>query len=94
MDRDQKTVTLRHPIEVDGAERSEIAIREPCPKDLEAMDRGKGEVQKANLLLAACAGIPVTSVHKMRMVDYQACMEALESLGFTKDSEEASGSDD
>ena len=87
MERPSRTVTLQHPIQVDGEPCTELVIREPSPKDLQATDAGKGDVHKANLLLAACAGIPISSVYLLRMVDYQACTEALAELGFTSPSE-------
>ena len=89
MDRAERAVTLERPIQVDGNDCSEVTIREPGPKDMELADEGTGDVAKANRLLASCAGIPLSSVHQMKMADWARCHEALAELqgaglGFTK----------
>src|SRR3990167_8913548 len=86
MERRSVKVTLEQPVDAHGVEVSELTIYEPAARECEAMDRGKGEVQKANHLLAACAKIPYSTVLSLGSRDYQAAMGGLGELGFQEGS--------
>lgn len=76
-------VTLKRAIEAHGKQVSELVIREPTAKELEAMQRGKGgEISQLNHLLAECAQIPYSSVLKLRAGDWRKALEALQSFDF------------
>ena len=82
MERRSIKVSLASPIRAHDEDVTELVIQEPRALEFEAMDRGKGELQKVNHLLAACAKVPYSSILTLCSRDYQAAMEALGKLGF------------
>jgi len=84
VERRSTKVTLEQPVEANGETISELTIFEPAARECEAMDRGKGEIQKANHLLAACARVPYSTILLLSARDYQSAMEALGELGFSQ----------
>jgi len=82
MERKSVKVALEQPVEAHGVEVSELTIQEPSAREFEAMDRGKGEIQKTNYLLAACSKVPYSTILNLSAHDYQAALAALGELGF------------
>ena len=82
MERRSIKVLLSEPIRAHDADVAELVVYEPRALDFEAMDRGKGEFQKKNHLLAACCKVPYSSIVTLCMRDYHAAMEALAALDF------------
>ncbi len=72
------TVTLKHPIEKGKSTVTEISIRTEClVSDLEAMDSGKGDVEKTLKLISELScisnmrpGISVDMLRLLRSSDY------------------------
>lgn len=85
------TVKLRRPIQAHGKTVTELVVKEPSPRDLQAMDRVQGEVSKINALLAEVCQVPISSIYQLRMRDYEPLIDALYKLGFTGLSTESSG---
>ncbi len=71
MTEDQITVTLTHPIEIDGKTVSSLTLRRPLVKDLIAAERQPGYVGQDAALLAQCAGINFADVGKIDAGDYR-----------------------
>jgi hypothetical protein len=82
MDREKRIVQLSSPIQAHGKDITELTILEHTGRELEAMDRGVGPIQKFNHLIAACANIPYPSVLQLRGADWNACVGAMEEMGF------------
>lgn len=87
-------VQLSGPIRVNGRDVTQLRIREPVAKDLRASRKEKeSEDLYFQLVLSRCARVSVDSIGMLRLKDYEACAEALASLGFTEEPEpQSSGS--
>jgi hypothetical protein len=83
-----RRVPLSRAIQAHDQKVSELVIYEPTAKELQALERGKGEIARVNHLLAECARIPYSSVLLLRARDWQACMEALAEMGFSGPTEQ------
>lgn len=94
MERKSTELVLEQPVEAHGGTISKLTISEPSAREFEAMDRGKGEIQKTNHLLAACAKVPYSTILNLSARDYQAALGALGELGFTQASETSSDSEE
>jgi len=92
VERRSVKVKLEQPIEANGTEIAELTIIKPAGREFEAMDRGKGEVQRTNHLLAACAKVPYSTILNLSPEDYEAAMGALGGLGFPEASQPSSES--
>jgi hypothetical protein len=70
------SVALKYPVEHAKRKISEIVLRTECTvADLEAMDSGKGDVDKTKRLIcelaqSSSASIPLAVISKLRPVDY------------------------
>jgi hypothetical protein len=85
---EKRTVQLSRPIPAHDQIHHVLVIHEPTAKELQALERGKGEIARVNHLLAECARIPYSSVLLLRARDWQACMEALAEMGFSGPTEQ------
>ena len=95
MPDESKTIKLSQPITAHGEMLTQLVLREPTAKDIEATDKAAidAPTKKANHLLAAVAGIPYSSVLLLRLRDWNACMEALAEMGFFEEPSPPSESD-
>lgn len=65
------TVTLKRPVKLGDDLVTSLTLRdEATVADLEAMDRGKGEVGKTVFLIAELAGVPPALVRRLSTADY------------------------
>ena len=71
------TITLKHPITVDGREVAELTLRRPKVRDLERMDKVSGEMAKAVTMVADLAEISPDQVREIDGEDFIAVSEVL-----------------
>ena len=71
------TITLKHPITVDGREVAKLTLRRPKVRDLERMDKVSGEIAKAVTLVADLAELSPDQVRELDAEDFTAVAEAL-----------------
>ena len=71
------TITLKHPITVDGREVAVLTLRRPKVRDLERMDKVSGEIAKAVTLVADLAELSPDQVRELDAEDFTAVAEAL-----------------
>ena len=71
------TITLKHPIKIDGREVAQLTLRRPKVRDLERMDKVSGEMAKAVALVADLAEITPDQVRELDAGDFTAVAEAL-----------------
>jgi hypothetical protein len=81
------TITLRHPVSFDGKTFEKITMRQVAMvPDLEAMDKGEGDVGKTKHLISELSsvdgpGFPVAAFGRMHASDYMVlAAEASKSL--------------
>lgn len=80
MEREHRKVTLKTPIEAHGKPYEYLVIRKPRVKELRATAGAIDDIDRSARLLAACAGIPVSSIDQMEVDDFTACNEALQEM--------------
>lgn len=73
----ETVVTLKHPVDANGEEHTQITLRRPTVKDLMVFDREKGEVAKMAALIGVLAGWPPTSVQALDAEDFVAVSEVV-----------------
>ena len=78
------SVTLDHPIEINGATRSSLTLRRPLVRDLIAAERQPGEIAQEAALVSACADIPMEAVGRLDAADYRKIVSESD-LGFFSD---------
>ena len=71
------SITLKHPITVDGREVSEISLRRPKVRDLERMDKVSGEMAKAVAMVGDLAELTPDQVREIDAEDFSAVAEKL-----------------
>ena len=72
MSGDTISVSLDHPIDVDGRTVSSLTLRRPLVKDLIAAERQPGDIAQEAALLAECSGLPFEAVGRLDASDYRA----------------------
>mgnify|MGYP003607430467 CR=1 FL=1 len=76
------TVTLREPIEINGAKIGVLTLRRPKVRDLEAIDKIAGETAKTVALIANLSELPPEAVRELDAADFAAASKAVaEMLG-------------
>jgi len=76
------TITLREPIEINGAKVGVLTLRRPKVRDLEAIDKIAGETAKTVALIANLAELPPETVRELDAADFAAASKAVaEMLG-------------
>lgn len=74
-------ITLKVPVEHAKETISVVKLRgNATVEDLEAMDRGKGEVAKTVHLISELSGLSLTAVRKLKPVDYAVIGEAVGAI--------------
>ena len=81
MSENTVTVTLDHPIEINGATRTSLTLRRPQVRDLIAAERQPGEIAQEAALIAGCADIPFEAVGRLDAADYSKIVSEA-GLGF------------
>lgn len=71
------TITLKHPIKIDGREAAQLTLRRPKVRDLERMDKVSGEMAKTVALVADLAEITPDQVRELDAGDFNVVAEAL-----------------
>ena len=71
------TISLKHPITVDGREVAVLTLRRPKVRDLERMDKVSGEIAKAVTLVADLAELSPDQVRELDAEDFTAVAEVL-----------------
>lgn len=79
---DSFNYTLTHPISHDGERISVLTLRRPLVRDLINAERQPGDVGSSSALLAACAGIPLTTFSLLDAADYRGLTRAATRQGF------------
>lgn len=72
-----QTITLKHPVEFDGRTIKEITLRRPKVRDLERMDKVKGELAKSVTLIADLAEITPDNVRDLDAEDFKRVSEVI-----------------
>ena len=81
MGKDEFTVILNKPLEFKGKTIKEVEVRSECTAgDLEASDKGKGDVQKGLYLAAELTRQPYAVVRMLRLDDFNRVMEVINSV--------------
>jgi hypothetical protein len=76
------TLTLREPIEINGAKVGVLKLRRPKARDLEAIDKVSGETAKSIMLIANLAEWTPEQVRELDAADFAAASKAVaEMLG-------------
>lgn len=76
------TVTLREPIEINGAKIGVLTLRRPKVRDLEAIDKIAGETAKTVALMANLSELPPQTIRELDAADFAAASKAVaEMLG-------------
>lgn len=76
------TITLREPIEINGAKVGVLKLRRPKVRDLEAIDKIQGETAKAVALIANLTEWTPEQVRELDAADFAAASKAVaEMLG-------------
>ena len=76
------TITLREPIEINGAKIGVLTLRRPKVRDLEAIDKIAGETAKTVALIANLSELPPETVRELDAADFAAASKAVaEMLG-------------
>ena len=76
------TVTLREPIEINGAKIGVLTLRRPKVRDLEAIDKIAGETAKTVALIANLSELPPQTIRELDAADFAAASKAVaEMLG-------------
>src|SRR5690348_5019301 len=74
-------VKLRFPVEHGGKQTRDVRLRgEAVVSDLEAMDKGSGQVQKIVYLAAELSGLSLAVVRKLRSVDFGEVSAAVDDI--------------
>lgn len=81
----RRTVKLKRPVPAHGGDVSELTIREPVAEDLDRTELVglASPTQILRSVLAACAGVPPSTIGALSIPDLLSCQEALSDLGFT-----------
>jgi len=76
------TLTLREPIEINGAKIGVLTLRRPKVRDLEAIDKIAGETAKTVALIANLSELPPETIRELDAADFAAASKAVaEMLG-------------
>ncbi|RPE72545.1 tail assembly chaperone E/41/14-like protein [Tibeticola sediminis] len=76
------TITLREPVEINGAQIGVLSLRRPKVRDLEAIDKVQGETAKTVMLIANLAEWTPEQVRELDAADFAAASKAVaEMLG-------------
>jgi len=76
------TITLREPIEINGAKVGVLKLRRPKVRDFEAIDKVAGETAKTVALIANLAEWTPEQVRELDAADFAAASKAVaEMLG-------------
>lgn len=76
------TITLREPVEINGAKVGVLKLRRPKVRDLEAIDKIQGETAKTVMLVANLAEWTPDQVRELDAADFAAASKAVaEMLG-------------
>lgn len=76
------TITLREPIDINGAKVSVLRLRRPKVRDLEAIDKISGDTAKTVALIANLAEWTPDQVRELDAADFAAASKAVaEMLG-------------
>lgn len=69
-------ITLKHPIQVDGRETTELSMRRPKVRDMMLSDRPKGsDAEKELTLFASLLAIAPDDLQELDMADYLTVQE-------------------
>ncbi|MGI4849556.1 MAG: phage tail assembly protein [Janthinobacterium lividum] len=79
----EKTITLRKPIELGGMTYAEITLREPVAKELSVATKVGNEVDMTMSLIAQIAKMPMKAVEQLCQRDLAEASECL--AGFSAD---------
>ena len=71
------TITLKHPITVDGAELSELTLRRPKVRDLKISETKKGEMEQTIFLMAMLSQQKPTTIEDLDASDFKAVADEL-----------------
>lgn len=71
------TVTLKHPIQANGEELRAVTLQRPQVRHLKALDRAKGDVERAALLIGELAQLPPSAVDQLDGEDFAALSEVV-----------------
>lgn len=74
---DGKTITLKHPFQANGREITEVTLRHPKARDLKAMDRAGGAIQKMALLIGNLTELAPEEVDELAGADFAAIAEVV-----------------
>lgn len=75
-------ITLREPVEINGAKIGVLTLRRPKVRDLEAVDKISGEAARAVALIANLAEWTPDQVRELDAADFVAASEVVaEMLG-------------
>ncbi|WP_114649095.1 phage tail assembly protein [Pseudothauera hydrothermalis] len=76
------TMTLREPVEINGAQVGVLRLRRPKVRDLEAIDKIPGETAKTVMLIANLAEWTPEQVRELDAADFAAASKVVaEMLG-------------
>ncbi|EFH09387.1 phage tail assembly protein [Teichococcus cervicalis] len=62
---DTLTITLPQPVAANGAEYSELTLREPTIGDMIEMMKAKTDLEQTQKLISLCSGLPIPAVSKL-----------------------------
>jgi len=74
------TITLREPIEINGAKIGVLTLRRPKVRDLEAIDKIAGETAKTVALIANLSELPPETVRELDAADFAAASKAVADM--------------
>ena len=74
------TVTLDHPITVDGAEVKSLSFRRCKVRDLQAIEKISGDISKTAALAANLAEVPSDAFSEMDAADFAKVGEVIEGF--------------
>jgi len=74
------TVTLREPIEINGAKIGVLTLRRPKVRDLEAIDKIAGETAKTVALIANLSELPPETIRELDAADFAAASKAVADM--------------
>lgn len=78
--QDEKTITLRKPVELGGVTYDKLDLREPTAGELDKASRATSDVGAAILLISIIAKVPKGAIEGLCQRDLKECSDFLASF--------------
>ena len=76
----KQTITLNHPITIDGAEVKSLSLRRAKVRDLQAVEKISGDISKTAALAANLAEVSPDAFSEMDAADFTRVSEVIEGF--------------